>query len=379
MTVLATYFIFPALLLPPTSLPHAPLSPSAAGSAPSPIIMSGSVAPRPPRQPGSWQQRAKQTGVALATAAMLAFPRGPARAAPLTRGGGSDSPGAGSSMSAPADLAFERAGAKRKRPQQRPLALLNLHRAQKKGSLVQPLPLEDAPDEIDMDKIVPDKMTKRYTERSFIFSSELTQKSDLATELEELDEVKNERAFERAASTATTYAVVAGGVYLAVKGGQSFERYMKQQELKDIEEERELTGQYISVDAGDVDTSIDPLTGKNLTIVKRDEPKAKPTAGDGNTTVVAGEEKQAPWILRVLGLDGTKAADDDDFWAPSVAASTPRFDPSAGGGGAGGAGSAGDAPDGGPSGTDGGEDGGDSGGDGLEDDASDLDDINDLI
>ena len=91
-----------------------------------------------------------------------------------------------------------------------------------------------------MDAIVPAKVAKKFTERKFIFSDELSSKSDLATELEELDEVKNERAFEKTASMVSTYAIAAGGVYLTVKGITSIERWMKQQELDDIEQEREV-------------------------------------------------------------------------------------------------------------------------------------------
>ena len=180
--------------------------------------------------------------------------------------------------------------------------------------------------------------------------------------------MKRSGSFERTASTLTTYAVVGGGIYLTVQGVFGIERWMKEQELRDIEEERELTGQYISVDAGDVDTSIDPRTGKNLTIVKRDAPSKSPS----NATAVSdGEAAPAPWILRVLGLGGSQQAssgpDDDDFWTPPTAASAPKKDPSSGGGGG----------EGGAPGGEGGE-GGD-GGDGMEDDTSGLDSVSDLL
>ena len=37
-------------------------------------------------------------------------------------------------------------------------------------------------------------------------------------------------------------------------------------EQRDIDEEQALTGTYISIDAGDVESAIDPRTGKNITI-----------------------------------------------------------------------------------------------------------------
>ena len=41
---------------------------------------------------------------------------------------------------------------------------------------------------------------------------------------------------------------------------------MKEQEQKDIEEEIEMTGTYINPGAGNVDASIDPVTGKKIVI-----------------------------------------------------------------------------------------------------------------
>ena len=129
----------------------------------------------------------------------------------------------------------------RRAAQEKPLAFLGFGRRHKKGTLKAPLAEGELPaDTLDMDAIVPAKVAKKFTERKFIFSDELSSKSDLATELEELDEVKNERAFEKTASMVSTYAIAAGGVYLTVKGITSIERWMKQQELDDIEQEREV-------------------------------------------------------------------------------------------------------------------------------------------
>lgn len=41
---------------------------------------------------------------------------------------------------------------------------------------------------------------------------------------------------------------------------------MKDQEQKDIEEEIEMTGTYINPGAGNVESSIDPITGKKIEI-----------------------------------------------------------------------------------------------------------------
>lgn len=126
---------------------------------------------------------------------------------------------------------------------------------------------------------------------------------------------------------ATTGGAVAL-VYLSVQGLGNVERWLKKQELADMEEERELTGTYISVDASDVDSAIDPTTGKNLTISRAKSTSNATAADDGE----AAAANQAPWILRVLGLEG--AADDDDFWEPPEP-SMPKGDGGGGGGGGG--------------------------------------------
>jgi len=346
---LATWVLLPALLLPQTGYVAQRLV--SAGSRAASVTMEELAGERAPRR---WRERAASAGATIATAVVLAMPRGPARAATLPPPGGE----------AHAPVSSQASPTVRQRlrsQQQQPLAFLGVGRRYK--NLKPPLPPREAgADEIDMDAIVPKGVARRYTSRSYIFSDGLTRRTDLADELEQLDEVKSDRAWERTASTLTTYSFAAGSIYLTVRGLQGVERWMKQQELKDIEEERELTGQYISVDAGDVDSVIDPRTGKNLTLVKRKEPSGKKTVGNATET---GEEavEQAPWILRVLGRGGAQAADDEDFFAPTTAASAPRKDPSSGGG----------AP-----GADGdGE--GEGGGDGTDDDTDDLDELNDLL
>ena len=355
-----------ATLLPALLLPHAPISPVQSSATRVVAIRaceagpSSSAAADQPKH-AQWRRKAKSAGKALVLAAALAVPRGPARAAQLPPSGGAPAP-------------VSRAAAPRKRSTQRQekeMAFLGLR---KKKTLRAPLPAHKLrPNEIDMDALVSKKAARRFTERGFIFSDALVERTELELELAELDEVKTEREWERTASSIGTYGVVAGGVYATVKGLTAIERWMKQQELADIEEERELTGQYISVDAGDVETAIDPLTGKNLTIVQKGPKK------DANATAATGGEaataEDAPWILRVLGLAGAKGADDDDFWATPTAASSKPQDPDGGAPAAGGDGGGGDGSGGG--GTDGGEDNG--GGDGLDDDTSGLDQVDDLL
>ena len=145
-------------------------------------------------------------------------------------------------------------------------------------------------------------------------------------------------------------------------------------------QEQELTGQYISVDASDVETVFDPSSGKNLTISRPNKQKGEnETAAPGPVDAVVEEPKQAPWLLRVLGLGAVEEADSDDFWAKSVAPSQKEGDDSSNGGAGGGS----PAVDGGnttsPTGSGGKGGGGSGGGDGLDDDSSGVDTLDDLL
>merc|ERR1712167_393773 len=55
-------------------------------------------------------------------------------------------------------------------------------------------------------------------------------------------------------------------IWFVYKGLNVWEKWMKDQEQKDIEEEIEMTGTYINPGAGNVETSIDPITGKKIEI-----------------------------------------------------------------------------------------------------------------
>jgi len=213
---------------------------------------------------------------------------------------------------------------------------------------------------VDLDLLLPKKWARRFTDRDFLFSDSLTAKSELEEELEELETYKEQSKGTRALQTIATTGGAVGLIYLSVKGLTNVERWIKEQELKDIEEERELTGTYISVDASDVDSAIDPTTGKNLTISRG----GKAAKAPGDKQDVEATKKEAPWILRVLGLGDTLAADDDGFWEPVAPSQGPSGKPKGGGGGGSGAG--GDA----------GSEGDD---DGDDDDSQGLDTLDDLI
>jgi len=362
MTVLAPLLSGFALIAASALLPEAALS-SLRSSTTVGRVGGGSSA-APPRmavepstgQGGGWRARLRTGSTAVAAAALLAVPRGPAQAAEI----GSDG-AAGISR----DVGSFKCGSRRRR-----LEPAFLGFARKKSGLDMPLDRSELRgNQIDLDAIVSPKMAKRFTERGFIFSDSLTYKGELAEELDELDAIKEDKKGAVLVSTLTTTGGAVGLVYLSVKGLQGIEDYFKRQELKEIEAERELTGQYISVDASDVDTSIDPLTGKNLTISKAAKPKNVTTAADG---APAAEAPPGPFakMLNFLGLGETLPADDDGFWAQGPSAQPDTAKPPKNDGGGGPAASGGDGSTGG--------DGGD-GGDGLEDDSSAVDGLDDLL
>ena len=361
-----------------------------------------------------WARRARKGSALLAAAALVASPRG-ARAVELRR----EEP-----ASVSRDAGSGRAG-------RRPIDAACLSFPRRKKSLEPPLPppSEDERENlIDLDALLSKKQAKRYTERSFIFDDALTSKPELQEELEEIEAFKSRNAGQRGLVFVATAGGAVGLVYTGTRVLLGIERWLKQQvgatasrprtctahrpvrtllhvhplmrtptrvaraharvqELNDIEEEREMTGQYISVDATDVTTSIDPTTGKNWTIGK-----GKKAAGAANATAAGAasvpvEKPAVPWILRVLGLGGAVSADDDDFWAASPSAASKKKDaddagptpPPAAGGGPEGSGDGGAPPTPAPG-------GGDAGGgaeaaddDGLEDDSSGVDTLDDLL
>jgi len=309
------------------------------------------IAADEPRERAPWAQRLRSAGTAIATAVVLAVPRGPARAAVQEL----SAPDA-----APVTRSLHYGRAQRKEPE---AAFLWFQR--KKELLPQFLPgtRKRRSTDIDMDVLVPKKMATRFTDREFIFSDALTAKSELEEELEDLETYKAETASSRSLQTLVTTGGAVGLCYFSVKGLTGVEKWIKDQERKDIEEEMELTGTYISVDAGDVDSAIDPKTGKNLTISRGQ--KTSSTSGEDDD----GTPKEAPWFLRVLGLGGSVAADDDTFWEAPAPTAGPENKKKGGGSGGDAEGGDGDGGDG-----EGGDDDDDD-----DDDSSGIDELDDLM
>ena len=313
------------------------------------------TAGEPERGRRSWRSQLRSGTSAVAAAALLALPRGPAQAAELEAT-------ADGAATISRDAGYLKCGRRRRTEQP---AFLGF--ARKRKGLDTPLDRSMLrSNELDLDALVSPKVLRRFTERDFIFSDSLTYKGELAEELAELDAVKEDKKGAALISTLTQTGGALGLVYASAKALTAIERYFKRQEQKEIQDEIELTGNYISVDAGDVETVFDPSTGKNLTISKAPRAKANITA-----TELAAPTGTLAKVLGFLGLGGAPAADDDGFWS----APQPTFKgPKKGGDGSGSGASSG------PEGADGGSDGGDAEGkDGLEDDSSAVDELGDLL
>lgn len=105
----------------------------------------------------------------------------------------------------------------------------------------------------------------------FMFSDKLTSTSIVESELQEIDD--DEYRYSAWKNTQVGFSVggSALGIWFAYKGLNKWELWMKEQEKKDIEEEIQMTGTYIDPGAGNIDVSIDPVTGKKIQIKPESE------------------------------------------------------------------------------------------------------------
>jgi len=114
-------------------------------------------------------------------------------------------------------------------------------------------------------------------DQNFLFSKNTTQKTNIESEIDEIED--DEFRYKNWRNTQIGLAIGGSGVgmWFAYKGLNAWEKWMKEQEQKDIEEEIEMTGTYINPGAGNVDASIDPVTGKKIVI--KEEKKSEKDQG----------------------------------------------------------------------------------------------------
>lgn len=109
----------------------------------------------------------------------------------------------------------------------------------------------------------------------FLFSNRTTQNTEIESEIEEIEDDEFRYSAWKNSQVGLTVGGSAVSMWFAYKGLNVWEKWMKEQEQKDIEEEIEMTGTYINPGAGNVESSIDPITGKKIEIKpsKETDPK----------------------------------------------------------------------------------------------------------
>jgi hypothetical protein len=100
----------------------------------------------------------------------------------------------------------------------------------------------------------------------FLFSNRTTQNTEIESEIEEIEDDEFRYSAWKNSQVGLTVGGSALSMWFAYKGLNVWEKWMKDQEQKDIEEEIEMTGTYINPGAGNVEASIDPITGKKIEI-----------------------------------------------------------------------------------------------------------------
>uniref|UniRef100_A0A7S0HK02 Uncharacterized protein n=1 Tax=Phaeocystis antarctica TaxID=33657 RepID=A0A7S0HK02_9EUKA len=176
----------------------------------------------------------------------------------------------------------------------------------------------------DMEDLLGRGAHRQYMNRDFLFGEELTALTPLQEELDELDEYTSQGdGFVGKFKGVFTIAGTGALMYGTLRVLQQAEKTFITNEKKEMQEEMDLTGMFISIDAGEVEGAVDPKTGKNITVGGNlpkvtDPTDVAPTAGADTEAT----KTEAPWLLRVLGLGNSASADDDSFWEDKVAPPT---------------------------------------------------------
>jgi hypothetical protein len=101
---------------------------------------------------------------------------------------------------------------------------------------------------------------------NFLFSPDTTKRTEIEIEVDQIEDDEYKYSTWRNTQMGLTVGGSACSIWFAYKGLTVWEKWMKDQEQKDIEEEIKLTGTYIDPGAGNIETSIDPVTGKRIQI-----------------------------------------------------------------------------------------------------------------
>jgi hypothetical protein len=108
-------------------------------------------------------------------------------------------------------------------------------------------------------------------DEKFLFSPKTTERTEIELEIDQIEDDEYKYSAWKNTQIGLTVGGSAFGMWFAYKGLTAWEKWMKEQEQKDIEEEIKMTGTYIDPGAGNVETSIDPVTGKKINIKDKDK------------------------------------------------------------------------------------------------------------
>lgn len=299
--------------------PHAPQTPRpwALGSSIRAQLQPESLQPLPPQRPPQKLRRVReQLGAGfrtlVAAVVLVAVPRGPARAAEL------DAP---SQSSVVLELSGSGAAPLPTPGQQLEIrsTLLPMGPGSKSPGtgLTDEMFVEEGSGGVDLNDIVGEKGLQRYMDDKFLFQDTISAKGAIEEEFQDLAIYKANLERNGGLKTAASAAVAAGCMYGVVQAGVTLERFVKADERREREKEIRLTGSYISVDASDVETVIDPKTGKNITIAS----SSKPDATDAAVAAAAAAAAASEMPKSTLGilwqrLTSSLGSSDEDFWAP---------------------------------------------------------------
>merc|ERR1711998_125749 len=112
-------------------------------------------------------------------------------------------------------------------------------------------------------------------DEKFLFSPSTTSITEVEKEIEEIEDDEYRYSSWRNTQVLLALGGSALGMWFAFKGLTALEKWMKEQEQKDIEEEIQMTGTYINPGAEKVEASIDPKTGKRIQIKEEDSENKK--------------------------------------------------------------------------------------------------------
>jgi len=109
----------------------------------------------------------------------------------------------------------------------------------------------------------------------FLFSEKTTQNSMIEREVQEIEDDEFRYESWRSTQIGLTMGGSLLGMWFTFKGLNRWEKWMRDQEQKDIEKEIKMTGKYINPSSPGIRTTIDPLTGKKFSSDKPSKKKSK--------------------------------------------------------------------------------------------------------